>query len=148
MARMAPSMAAPPAMSYFISLHFFGRLDGDAAGVEGDAFADQAEHRAFRHSFRLIAQNDEGGRLSGALRDAPERAHLEIVELVGGVDRRVEADFIGHLDGALAKDGGGELVAGLVDQRAGEVLAFADDDALSKCGFAGLAGRSRQGRRG
>ncbi len=41
-----------------------------------------------------------------------------------------EADFLGHGFGTTAEFGGGEDVAGLVDERAGEVLAFGEDDAL------------------
>ncbi len=60
-------------------LHVVGGLDGDAAGVEGDAFADEAEHRAFGYAFGFVAEDDEGGRFFGALGDAPECAHLELV---------------------------------------------------------------------
>ena len=129
-------------------LHVVAGLDGDAAGVEGDALADQAEHRAFGHAFGLIAQHDQRGRLGGALRDAPECAHLQLVQLLGGVDLPAEADLGGHLRGALAEDGGGELVARLVDQRAGEVLALADDDALGEGGFEGCLDRRRRARPG
>ena len=113
-------------------LHVVGGLDGDAAGVEGDAFADQAEHGAVGDALGLVAQHDQRGRLSRALGDAPECAHLQLVQLVGGVDFAVEADFFCHGGGARPRIGGGELVAGLVDQRAGEVLALADDDALAR----------------
>ena len=47
----------------------------------------------------------------------------------------METDLVGHLGGAGAEDGGGELVAGLVDEGAGEVLAVADDDAFGKTGL-------------
>ena len=126
-------------------LHVVGGLDGDAAGVEGDALADEAEYGAVGYAFGLVAEDDEGGRFFGALGDAPEGAHFELVEFFGGVDLPLEADFGGHLRGALAKDGGGELVAGLVDERAGEVLAFADDDAFVESGADGGAGRQRCG---
>ena len=94
MARMAPIMAAPPAMSYFIiSMLSAGLMEmppvskvmplptRPRTGPSGDAGG-------------LIAQDDERGRLGGALRDAPECAHLELVQLVGGVDFAVEADFL------------------------------------------------------
>ena len=97
MARMAPSMAAPPAMSYFIFSMLSAGLMEMPPVVEGDALADQAENRAFGHAFGLVAQHDQRGRLRRALRDAPERAHLQLVQLVGGVDLAVEADFGGHL---------------------------------------------------
>ena len=58
-------------------LHVVGRLDGDAAGVEGDALAHQAEYGAvLRRAGRLVAQHDERGRLGGALGHAEEGAHL------------------------------------------------------------------------
>ena len=97
-------------------LHIVAGLEGDAAGVEGDSLPYQAEHRAFAYAFGLIAQHDQGGRFGGALRDAPECAHLQLVQLFGGVDLPAEADFGSHQRGALAEEGGGELVARLVDQ--------------------------------
>ncbi len=56
--------------------------------------------------FRLIAHDDQGGRLLGALGDAPEGAHLQLGELFGGVDLALEADFRCHGGGALAQNGG------------------------------------------
>ena len=44
-ANVACTTAAAPAMSDFISFMLRGRLDGEAAGVEGDALADQREVR-------------------------------------------------------------------------------------------------------
>ena len=75
----------------------------------------------------------------------PEGAHFEFVELFGGVDLGFESVGLGHGCGALAEDGGGELVAGLVDEFAGEVLAFGDDDAfgvaeVDGCGIASVEG--------
>ncbi len=40
-----------------------------------------------------------------------------------------------HLGSAFAQDSGSKLVARLIDQRAGEVLALANDHALGKCRF-------------
>jgi hypothetical protein len=45
MARMAPIMLAPPAVSYSI-FHTVGGLDRNPSGVEGDALAD-GQHRVF-----------------------------------------------------------------------------------------------------
>ena len=46
-----------------------------------------------------------------------------------------KANFPGHSLGAAAEFGRGEDVAGLVHQGAGEVLAFANDDALVEAGL-------------
>jgi hypothetical protein len=119
-------------------VHVGARLEGDAAGVEGDALADQAENRAAivcGRALGLIAQDDQGGRLGRALRDAPEGSHLQLMQLFGRVDLAAQADFGGHPGGACPEDGGGQLVARLVDQRTGEVLAFADDDGLGEGGL-------------
>ena len=43
MAMVAAMTAAAPPMSDFIALHAERRLDGEAAGVEGDALADERE---------------------------------------------------------------------------------------------------------
>ena len=43
MASVAAMTAAAPAMSHFIVVHAAGGLDGEAAGVEGDALAHQGE---------------------------------------------------------------------------------------------------------
>ena len=94
MARMAPIIAAPPAMSYFIFSMLSPGLMEMPPVVEGDALADQAEHRAVRHALRLIAQHDQRGRLGRALRDAPECAHLQLVQLFGGVDLPAEANLL------------------------------------------------------
>ena len=76
-------------------VHVVGGLDGDAAGVEGDALADEAEDGAVqRRDGGLVAQDDERGRLGRALRDGGECAHLQLEDLVGGVDLAGEADFV------------------------------------------------------
>ena len=129
-------------------LHVVGGLDGDAAGVEGDALADQAEHGAVGDAFGLIAQHDQRRRLLRSLRNAPERAHLQLFDLVG----RAVLPTSGRLPAAmsaarLAELRWGELVARLVDQRAREVLAFADDDALAESGFGGGLYRLREPQR-
>ena len=59
-------------------LHAVGRLDRDAAGVEGDALADQAEHRARPARRRArVPHHDHARRLGAAARDAEQQAHAE-----------------------------------------------------------------------
>ena len=60
-------------------LHAVGGLDGDAAGVEGDAFADQAEMNIFGRALGFVAQHDQRGRFVGTLGHSPERAHLQLL---------------------------------------------------------------------
>jgi len=67
---MTPSMVA--AASHVV-LHFFhavGGLDGDATGVEGDGFADEADHwrAGFQVRGRISDDHD-----AGSARDCPGR---------------------------------------------------------------------------
>src|SRR3954467_13689322 len=75
-ARMAPIMAAPPALSYFIFSMPSAGFNEISAGIEGDPFPHQAEHGLFRRAGWGVGHHDQRGRLVGTLRDAPERAHL------------------------------------------------------------------------
>ena len=54
----ASSTAAPPDMSIFISCILGRGLDRDAAGVEGDGLADEAERRAVAAA-AVVAQHDQ-----------------------------------------------------------------------------------------
>ena len=138
MARMAPIIAAPPAMSYFIFSMLSAGLMEMPPVSKVMPLPTKPEHRAVRHPCRLIAQNDQRRRLLRSLRDAPECAHLQLVQLFGGVDLPLESDFSSHLRRALPQDGRRELVARLVDQGARKVLALANNHALGKCGFRAL----------
>ena len=117
--------------------HALGGLDGDAAGVEGDALADEAEdgEAGLRAAGGLVGHDDEGGGFGGALCYGPEGSHAQLVEFGGGVDLAAEAGLSAHRPGALAEDGGGEDVAGLVDEGAGEVLGVGVDEAFFEAGL-------------
>ena len=133
MARMAPIMAAPPAMSYFIfSMPSEGLMEMPPLS-KVIPLPDQAEHGLLGRAGGLVAHDDQPRLLVGALRDAPERAHLQLFDLVWTVDFALQSHFVAHLLGAVGQDGRRHAVAGLVDQVAGEVLRFADDAALSRC---------------
>ncbi len=138
-------------------VHVVGGLDGDAAGVEGDAFANEAEDGSVgrRWEFGFVTEDDEGGRFGGALGNGSEGTHAEFVKLVGGVDLAGEAAGGGHGSGATAELCGCEDVAGLVDERAGKVLCFTEDNALVEAlpnfrlGFAvGFGAEDREGLEG
>ena len=64
------------------------------------------------------------------MRHGGESSHLELQDLVDGVDFALQAEFVAHSFGAFAQLRGREDVAGLVDQGAGEVLCLGDDDAF------------------
>ncbi len=78
------TVVAPPSADHgcaasHIVFHFFhavGGLDGDAAGIKGDAFANEAEHRFFRRALRFIAHHDQARFFVRALGNAPECSHL------------------------------------------------------------------------
>ena len=64
-------------------LHVERRLDRDAARVERDRLADEAEHDVALRRGRLVAEDDHARRVVAALGDAGEGAHPELRELVG-----------------------------------------------------------------
>ena len=111
----------------FHLLHAVGGLDGNAAGVEGNAFADQSQHRLFGRACGFVAQDDQRGRFVGTLGHAPESSHLQFLDLVGAVDFALQSDFLRHLLGAIGEDGRRHAIRGFVDQVASEVLRLADD---------------------
>ena len=108
-------------------LHAVGGLDGDAAGVEGNAFADQTQVNIFCRALGLIAQHDQSGRFLGSLGDSPECAHLELSDLVGAVDFALQADVRRHFLGAFGHYGWRHAIGRFVGQVAGEVLRLGDD---------------------
>ena len=141
MARMAPIMAAPPAMSYFIFSMPSAGLDGDAAAVEGDALADQSEHALLRRFLRLVAHDDQPRLFVRTLGHAPECAHLQLFDLVRRRrSRRPVRSLRTSGLGAVGEDGGRHAIAGFVDQVAGKVLRLADDAALLDARSQAIAG--------
>ena len=94
MARMAPIMAAPPAMSYFIFSMLSAGLMEMPPVSKVMPLPTRPSTGPVGHAFRLVAQDDQRGRLGRALRDAPERAHLQLVQLFGGVDFASEPDLL------------------------------------------------------
>src|SRR5216684_1060254 len=108
-----------------VVLHFFhaiGRLDGDAASVEGDGFADETDHGGAGFRIRGRIGNDhDAGRLRTALSDAKQSAHLEIGDFLFVEDFDGEAGFPGHGFGFFGEDARREFVGRLVDQVARKV---------------------------
>ena len=65
--------AAPPAMSPFMSSMYSGRLDRDAAGVEGDRLADEAEDEAVAARRGGLVAEDDQARLGCGFPARPPR---------------------------------------------------------------------------
>ena len=105
-------------------LHAAGRLDGDAAGVEDDALADEDKRLGFRVGAGP-AHDDDARRPGRALRNADERAHLEAANrpLVEHLHRDA---VLGELLEAVGELDGAEDIGRLVDEIAGEIDAFGD----------------------
>ncbi len=134
-------------------LHAVARLDRDAAAVEGDRLADEAECRAAR-ARAVVAQRDQRGLLVAALRDRRERAHAARLDLVPAVD--LDADCVElrrQLERALAKIARGHVVGRGVLERARAFTASATICARASvgvdvaCGVADVSSSSPAGAR-
>ncbi len=138
MARMAPIMAAEPAMSYFIfSMLSAGLMEMPPVSKVMPLPTRPRRSRAGAvggGARRGVGDDDEGGGFGGALRDGAEGAHLELVEFFHAVGGAGESHLVAHGFGAGGEDGGGEDVAGLVDEGAGEVLGVGEDEAFFAAG--------------
>ncbi len=112
-------------------LHVVGGLDGDAAGVEGDGFADEPEDwRIGTGIIGRVADDDDARRFDAALRDADQRAHFQFGDFSFVKNFDAEADFLGHGFGAGGQHARGEAIRRLVDQIAREILRFGDHAAV------------------
>src|SRR5258708_28976383 len=59
MIRRPPRSTLFPYTTLFRSVHAFGRLDGNATSIEGNAFTDKSQHRGGLGRRRVVSQNDE-----------------------------------------------------------------------------------------
>ena len=125
-------------------LHAGAGLERDAAGVEGDALADQGEGRA--GAAAAVAEDDQLRLLGAALADGEDAAHALRLELGAAEDlgrERVGAG--GDLLGPLGEEGRGGDVGGGDLQVAGPVLGLGGD--ARDLGGVGQLGRPDQGQR-
>jgi hypothetical protein len=137
MACIAPTMAAAPAMSYFIfSMPSAGLMEMPPVSkvMPLPTRPRTGAPPASRCGRRLVGHDDERGRFGGAFGDGPEGLHLQLLDFVRGVDLALQAGLVAHGLGARAEHGGGEDVAGFVDERAGEVLRSGNDKAFVEAG--------------
>src|SRR5690606_40056525 len=75
-----------------------GRLDRDTAGIEDDALSDEG-YRLFPHLATAPAHDGDPRRAHGALRDAKEGTHAELLQFLLGQDIDLDAEFfeLAHL---------------------------------------------------
>src|SRR5713226_395171 len=113
-----------------VVLHFFhavGGLDGDAASVEGDSFADETDHWCAGLRIRgRIRDDHDARRLGTSLGDAEERAHFEIGDFIFIQDFDGETCCLGHGFGFFGEDARREFVGRLFDEVARKVLGVGD----------------------
>ena len=104
------------------------RLQRDAAGVEGDALADQAHGAAAARA--PVAEHDELRGLHGAGCDGEVGAHLQPLRLGAFDDRALQAVVGRDLLRATGQHGGGHQVRRFVHQVAREVRRLREDARL------------------
>src|SRR4029079_3975667 len=83
-------------------VHLGRRLDGDAAGVEGDALAYQHDRRGVV-GCAVVAQDDEARRLFGALRHGQEGTHAERLDLLALEHLYLEPELLAQALGLVAE---------------------------------------------
>ncbi|MNZ36220.1 hypothetical protein D3C78_536340 [compost metagenome] len=112
-----------------VVLHFIHagtRLEADAAGVEGDAFADQRV-RLLGFLATVVLHDDQARRLGAALADGVERAHAQSLDLLLVEDFDFQVlEFLAQVFGLLTEEGRVTDVRRQVTQVAGEGHAVGD----------------------
>ena len=137
MACMAPIIAAPPAMSYFIfSMPSAGLMEMPPVS-NVMPFPTRPSTGVAGAFFGLVGHHDQGGWLLRSLGHSPERTHLQFFQLVCTVNLTLQPVLPAHFRGLLAQHGGGHYVARLIDQGAGKILRLAQDHAFSQAGLDG-----------
>jgi hypothetical protein len=121
------------------------RLEVDAAGVEGDALADQ--HVRLGIAAAVVLQHDELGRIGRSLRDGEQRAHAQCAHLLAIENlARDRVEAAGEILRLLGEVGGIADVRRQVAQFAGERDAGGDRLALRQRGGGIVAGADRERR--
>ena len=113
MARMAPSIAAPPAMSYFIfSMPSAGLMEMPPVSNVTALPTRPITGRVGLGVRRRVGHDDHARRLGAALRDAEQRAHFQIGNSLFVEDFHRKAGFFGHGFGFLARMRGVSMLEG------------------------------------
>src|SRR5579885_613643 len=134
-ARMAPMVAAPPAISYFI-------FSMPSAGLMEMPPVSKVTPLPTRP--RWLEPEAAAGRFGAAHGHAQQATHPQLPHAVLVQDFAFQAVRGGHLAGAFREQGGRQAIGRLVDQLAGEILRFGDDtpalDSLPEVRSAGRCG--------
>ena len=148
MARMAPIMAAPPDISYFIfSMPSEGLMEMPPVS-KVTPLPTRPRCAAEAACLRPVADDDERGRLGAALRHAEQRAHAEAFEVAAFQYLALEPLLLRHLARGGSHFQRRQEVGGLVRQRAGEVLGLGQHLAARHRGVEpGRAVRAHHGKR-
>src|SRR2546428_406662 len=111
--------------------HVAGRLDRDAAGVEGDPLADQRQDRSALAA-GPVAHRDQTGRLVGAARHPEQRPGPELAQALALDDVDLEPGRLPDRAGPLGQLERRQVAARLDGQRPGDVDPLAGRDALAE----------------
>ena len=109
------------------AVHLLGRLEGDAARVEGDPLADEDNGIEIVPA-RVVLHDNKGGRLVTAPGDPQEGAHLEFccILLVQDLAAHV-VELAGNFEGQFGQIGGRGIVGRPVDEIAGQAGSLGGD---------------------
>ena len=119
MARMAPIMAAPPAISYFIfSMPSAGLMEMPPLS-KVTPLPTRPRCAGGGRRGRAVAQHDQHGRFGAALRHSQQRAHPQLFHGLAIQHFARKTVFVGRAPGRFGHTIGGELVGGFVRQRCG-----------------------------
>ena len=124
-------------------LHAIGRLDRDAARVERDALAHEAEYRRRWRARRIVPDDDETRRLGAALRHAEKQPHPQLARAGARRAHRRRDPPPTPRSSTRREFTRRQHVARLVREAAREVHGLADDAALAHlfADGAGIAAR-------
>jgi hypothetical protein len=109
-------------------LHTLRRLDGDAAGVEAEPFADETDGLRIARSAPVLEHDELRIFLRRALRDAEERSHLFALHLRASEHRDCHAIALADLSRGIGEVVGRADVAGQHPETPRERVPFADGD--------------------
>ena len=113
--------AAPAGHIVLHSFHALCGLDGNAACIERDALANQAEDRSVGCASRFVTQDNQARRFGAAASDTEQQFHLELRDLALVQHLNGNAGPSGNLAGAVGEDPRRENVPGFLRQFAGKI---------------------------
>ena len=116
-------------------LHAVGGLDGNTAGIEGDALADQSQVSAALRVRGPVTQHDQHRRFGAADGHAEQRTHAEFLHGIAIQDFALQSEFRRHLSRGIGHGERRQPIGRLVDQVAAEILRFGQNPAALDSGI-------------